>query len=228
MSKENFSFKKTWNWIWNSNSVLSWIVALILIFIFVKFIFFPVLSFIMGTPLPLAGVESSSMDHQVIRDEFGLNLCGKKYSEKKYFDFDGYWENCGEWYENNGITKKDFSKFSLKNGFKKGDIVIVWGRFEPEIGNIIIFSPNKDSIAPRPIVHRIVEIDERVIKTKGDHNKEQLTKSNNIYRTDETTISKEQIIGKVIFKIPYLGWFKIWAVELLRFFIEYKNDVTLE
>ncbi len=212
------SFKKTWHWIWNSDSLLSWIVALIIIFIFVKYIFFPILSLVMGTSLPLAGVESSSMDHQIVNDDFGnLNLCGAQYSdeEKEYVDFNEYWELCGNWYEEHNISKETFLTFDLKNGFKKGDILIVWGRFSPGIGDIIIFKPNEDSRAPRPIVHRIIKIDNSIIQTKGDHNREQLSRENNVYKTDETEISEEQIIGKVIFKIPYLGWFKIWVMELI-------------
>jgi len=218
--------KKSWNWIWNSDSILSWIVALILIFLIVKFIFFPTLSLIFGTSLPLAGVESSSMDHQIVKDDSGiLSLCGEIYSKQQkqeigYTDFNKYWEICGDWYvSNKHITKPVFEKFSMKNGFRKGDIIIVWGRFTPKIGDIIIFKPNPDSTAPRPIIHRIVEINEEgIIQTKGDHNKEQLTSSNNFYKTDETNIKKSQIIGKAIFKIPYLGWIKIWFTELINIF----------
>lgn len=215
------NFKKAWNWIWSSDSFLSWIVALIVIFIFVKFIFFPVLSLIMGTPLPLAGVESSSMDHQIVKDDFGnLGLCGNGFSKenKQYLDFDDYWNECGNWYENNQITKDKFSKFPLKNGFSRGDIVIVRGRFNPKIGDVIIFKPNPESTAPRPIIHRIVKIENGLIQTKGDHNKEQLTVSNNIYKTDETIITENQIIGKAFLKIPYLGWPKIWLVEFMKLF----------
>jgi hypothetical protein len=171
----------------------------------------------MGTSLPLAGVESSSMDHQIVVDDFGaLNLCGHSYQEKekKYLSFDEYWELCGTWYETHNITQEAFSLFPLKNGFKKGDIVVVWGRFIPRVGDIIIFKPNEGSRAPRPIVHRIVAINNGIIETKGDHNAEQLTSSNNIFGTDETSITQEQIIGKVIFKIPYLGWLKIFVMEL--------------
>jgi signal peptidase I len=218
--------KKSWNWIWNSDSIWSWIVALILIFLIVKFIFFPTLSLIFGTSLPLAGVESSSMEHQIIKDDSGvLSLCGEIYSKEqkkeiRHIDFDKYWDMCGDWYiDNKHITKPVFEKFSMKNGFSKGDIIIVWGRFTPKIGDIIIFKPNSDSTAPRPIIHRIVEINEQgIIQTKGDHNKEQLTSSNNLYQTDETNIKKEQIIGKAIFKIPYLGWIKIWFTELINIF----------
>lgn len=219
--------KKTWNWIWNSDSFLSWLVALVLIFIFVKFIFFPVLSLIFGTSLPLAGVESSSMDHQIVEDDSGrLNLCGNSYSkeEKIYISFDDYWEICGDWYEDHEISKENFSEFSLKNGFRKGDIILVWGRFEPEVGDIIIFKPNPGSTAPRPIIHRIVEVreenGEKIYETKGDHNEFQLTSSNNFYSTDETNIKENQILGKAILRIPYLGWPKIWLVELLKLFFK--------
>ena len=217
--------KKTWKWVWNSDSIWSWVVALVIIFIAVKFIFFPILSFIMGTSLPLAGVESSSMDHQIVKNGNGggsISLCGVPYTKenKQHINFDEYWEICGSWYENNvDITKETFSKFSLKNGFKKGDIIIIWGRFTPKLGDIIIFQPNPDSLAPRPIIHRIVNINEdEIIQTKGDHNKDQLTKSNNRYNTDETNINQNQIIGKAIIKVPYLGWVKIWFTDLINAF----------
>ena len=109
--------KKTWNWIWNSDSILSWIVALILIFLIVKFIFFPTLSLIFGTSLPLAGVESSSMDHQIVKEDSGiLTLCGEIYSEEQkkeinHINFNEYWNRCGNWYVNNKhITKPIFEK----------------------------------------------------------------------------------------------------------------------
>ena len=217
MANKNWqNIKKIWNWIWNSDSILSWVVALVLIFVFVKFIFFPFLSLVMGTTLPLAGVESSSMDHQIV----GFSLCGNIYSkdEKSYINFDRYWEECGGWYEEKGISKEIFSGFSLKNGFRKGDIILVWGRFEPKLGNIIIFKANPESIAPRPIIHRIVSIEDGIIETKGDHNVGQLITSNNNYRTDETNIKDDQIIGKALFKIPYLGWPKIWLVDFFKLF----------
>jgi len=205
---------KAWRWIWDSDSIWSWIIALLLIFVFVKFIFFPSLSLITGSSLPLAGVESSSMDHQIVKDDYSsLNLCGKVYSqdEKQYIDFDEYWDRCGNWYEGRNITKKQFEGFSLKNGFAKGDIIIVWGRFTPKVGDIVIFKPSSDSSAPRPIIHRIVKIENNIIQTKGDHNGEQLTSTNNNYRTDETKIKPEQLVGKAVFKIPYLGYVKIFT-----------------
>src|SRR3989344_799056 len=114
--------KQFWNWVWHSDSILSWLVALIFIFIFVKFIFFPTLSLVMGTELPLAGVESSSMDHHITQDSINrLSLCGRSFSERESINFDRYWDICGEWYEDRGITKDQFKTFPLKNGFSKGD-----------------------------------------------------------------------------------------------------------
>ncbi|MFA5855860.1 MAG: S26 family signal peptidase [Candidatus Pacearchaeota archaeon] len=219
MSNEFFkNIRKMWRWIWDSDSILSWLVALVVIFVIVKFIFFPTLSLIMGTTLPLAGVESSSMDHQIVKDDLGrYALCGEYFSENQvnHVDFDEYWKNCGEWYEKRDLTKEEFSKFTLKNGFRKGDIIIVWGRFKPKIGDIIIFKPNQDSFAPRPIIHRVVTMENGFIQTKGDHNQDQLVAGNNNYRTDETKIKEDQVIGKAIFKIPYLGYIKIWASEFV-------------
>ncbi|MBT4165691.1 S24/S26 family peptidase [archaeon] len=224
-SKKDFneiksSIKKAWKWIWNSDSILSWIVALGFIFVVVKFVFFPGLSLIMGTSLPLAGVESSSMDHQIVKDDLGrLNLCGNSYSssEKEWINFNEYWDACGDWYDDVDISKNEFSDFSLKNGFRKGDIIIVWGRFSPKVGDVVIFQPNSGSLAPRPIIHRIVSIDgDGVIATKGDHNAGQLNGNNNYYKTDETNIGESQLIGKAVLKVPYLGWVKIWFVDLVK------------
>ncbi|MEK6935224.1 MAG: S24/S26 family peptidase [Nanoarchaeota archaeon] len=221
--KENI--KKWWNWVWHSDSILSWIIALVIIWIFIKFIFFPGLSLIFGTSLPLAGVESSSMDHYIIKDDSNrLTLCDKIYSSEEknkigFMSFEKYWENCGSWYENKDISKQQFSKFTLKNGFSKGDVIVVWGRLTPKIGDIIIFKPSQDSTAPRPIIHRIVKINEDgTYQTKGDHNGQQLTSSNNVYKTDETNIQQNQIIGKAIIKIPLLGYPKIWVTNFINAF----------
>jgi len=228
--------KKAWNWVWNSDSILSWIVALILIFILIKFVFFPLLSLIFGTSLPLAGVESSSMDHQPTKKclaydleencmSWGYILCQETYTkqEKKqlgYFNFDEYWDVCGDWYiDNKHITPQIFEKYSMHNGFKKGDIIIVWGRFTPKLGDIIIFQPIPPSIAPRPIIHRIIDInDDNTYQTKGDHNHGQLSGRAEDKYTDETNIKQEQIIGKAVIKIPYLGWIKIWFTDLFNMF----------
>src|SRR3989344_3625023 len=56
-------FRKIWNFLWKEDSFLSWITFLLVVFIFIKFIFFPSISFIAGTSLPIVIVESCSMYH---------------------------------------------------------------------------------------------------------------------------------------------------------------------
>jgi hypothetical protein len=226
MKKEGI--KKFWDWIWNSDSFWSYVVFFILVFIVIKYIFFPLLGIALGSQLPLAIVESSSMDHHFIKycvstNEVGVcqeystdyELCGKKVGEKISMDLNGYWVNCGSWYrENTDIDKEQFSDFAFKNGFSKGDILILWGWKEPEIGDVLLFKANKESLAPRPIIHRVTSLDP--LQTKGDHNEGQLTKDNNIYKTDETTINEEQVIGIAVARIPWIGWVKLGVVELFN------------
>lgn len=72
MSQTNFIGKmrlywdKLWYILWKDNSVKGWIISILFIFLFMKFIFFPTISFVTGTALPLAIVESCSMYHEGI------------------------------------------------------------------------------------------------------------------------------------------------------------------
>ena len=184
MAKE---LKKIWNFLWKSDSIWSWIVDLILAFIIVKFVFFPLLSLIFASSLPLVVVESTSMLH--------------------VSNFDGFWSDYGAFYEDVGIAKEEFSNFPLKNGFDKGDIMIIQGEKNYKTGEIIVFRIPGQST---PIIHRIIKIEEGNYSTKGDHNPYQLSY--------EKEIQKSQVVGKAIGKIPYLGWLKLVFVELFRAF----------
>ncbi|MFH1801841.1 MAG: hypothetical protein ABH864_00135 [archaeon] len=175
----------------------SWAVSLILLVVLIRFVFFPVLSFATGSGLPLVVIESCSMYHETS-------------------NFDTWWNDHSEWYETHGIKKPDFREFSFRNGLNKGDIIIVWGHSDYGVGDVIIFEPNSDSTAPHPIIHRIVGEDP--YETKGDHNLGQLTTENplNSQNIDETNISEAQIVGKSVFRIPYLGWIKLIFFEPFR------------
>jgi hypothetical protein len=175
----------------------SWLVSLVLLVILIRFVFFPLLSLATGSTLPLVVIESCSMYHETS-------------------NFDDWWNDHSDWYEKNGIKKTDFREFPFKNGLNKGDIIVVWGYSQYEIGDIIIFEPNLDSSAPHPIIHRIVA--ENPYQTKGDHNFAQLVGGNpaNPQNIDETNIYEEQIIGKSVLRIPYLGWIKLIFFEPFR------------
>ena len=184
------SLKKFWAFL-QEDSWQSWVVSLILIIIIIKFVFFPLLSFVTGTTLPLVVVESCSMYHES--------------------NFETWWGQNGAYYESRNITKEQFYDFKMKNGLNKGDILIVTGENEPEIGDIIVF----EAKSRHPLIHRIISLDPT--GTKGDHNTAQLVLGNNQYGIDETSINQEQIIGKASFKvIPLLGWIKLIWFEPLR------------
>ncbi len=193
--------KRFWKWIWHSDSFLSWIVALIFAFIIVKFIFFPSLSFLLATKLPLVVVESGSMHHP---GTFTGNVIGAQDS------FELWWNQAKDWYEARGIDKEEAESWPLRTGLEKGDIVVVYGYGKPEVGDIIIFNANQ----AHPIIHRIIKIEtinnQVVYSTKGDNNPDQ------IYI--EKSIPEDAIIGKSAFKIPKLGWLKLFFVEILSGF----------
>ncbi|MEM2956353.1 MAG: signal peptidase I [Candidatus Pacearchaeota archaeon] len=184
---KNNTLKKIWYFLWESNSLLSWIADLILAFIIVKFIFFPLLSLIFASSLPMVVVESTSMLHET--------------------NFDQFWQQYGSFYEKIGITKESFINFPLKNGFDKGDIMIIQGKKDYEVGDVIVFRIHQQ---PTPIIHRIINKTNDTYSTKGDHNPYQLSY--------EKEIKKEQVVGKAIARIPWLGWIKLIFVDFFKMF----------
>jgi|SRR3989338_698672 len=142
-----YDIKKFWRFL-KEDSWQSWLVSIILIIIFIKLIFFPILSLITSTSLPLVVVESCSMYHES--------------------SFEEWWNKNSAWYGSKNIQKSDFESFPLKNGLNKGDIVFVLGKENYNEGDIIIFkAPTK-----HPLIHRVITTNP--ISTKGDHNTNQL------------------------------------------------------
>lgn len=173
--------KRFWAFL-REDSWSSLIVSLILIFVFIRFVFFPVVGFALGAELPLVVVESCSMYHEQ--------------------GFEGWWGQNELWYDQEDINKSDFESFSFKNGVDKGDVILVWGRDQPEVGDVIIFH----SSYTYPLIHRVV--DTNPLSTKGDHNPTQLVA--------EKDIPKDAVIGKAVLRVPLLGWIKLIFFEALK------------
>ncbi|MCX6746607.1 MAG: signal peptidase I [Candidatus Pacearchaeota archaeon] len=197
-------FKKFWFLLWEDNSIKGWIFSMIFLFIFIKFIFFPVLNFATGTSLPLAIVESCSMYHQ-----------GNVFS-----NFNNWFGRHDAKYQGFDISKDKFGDFWFKRGFSKGDILFLI-KASPEklkVGDVIAFiSGNKKT----PVIHRIIKIEEengiRTFTTIGDNNDQMLVPGNNVAGIDEREIKQEQLVGKAVFRIaPYLGWLKLIFFEGLK------------
>jgi len=197
-------FKKFWFLLWRDNSFKGWIFSLVFLFVFVKFIFFPVLSFVTGTPLPLAIVESCSMYHQ----------------DSLFSGFDSWFDRHESKYEEINIIKEDFQGFTLRRGFNKGDILFIIGANPEKLktGDVILFnSQNKKN----PVIHRIIKIEEKdgekIFTTMGDNNNQILTPENNMAGIDEREIKKEQLVGKAVFRVvPWFGWVKLIFFEYSR------------
>ncbi len=229
MKKKEFKklLKKTWHFVWEDNSIWSWLVNVILAFIIIKFIVYPGLGFFLSTTHPVVAVVSSSMEHNTVLscagngnsllnnkkcEEPKYSMCGNVYDGKKYFNIDEYWQECGSWYEKNGIDKDKFAGFSFKDGFNKGDIMILIGKDmeEIEIGDVIVFKSSKKD----PIIHRVVKKNDNgkiTLQTKGDNNADSI-KNNAL---DETNIGKAVLIGKAVFRVPFLGYIKILFVDYI-------------
>ena len=121
MDKKKFKklLKKTWWFIWEDDSIWSWIVNIILAFVLIKFIVYPGLGFLLSTSYPIVAVVSSSMEHDG--------------------SFDNWWGGQEKWYLNNEISKDEFASFNFRNGFNKGDIMVLYGKkpSDIEVGEVI-------------------------------------------------------------------------------------------
>ncbi len=190
----------------NEDSWKSWIVCLIFLLILIKFVFFPVLSLIMNVSqinVPIVIIESGSMCHK--QGEIGNILLLES-------NFESWWEGSKTWYEDNNITKQEFSNFKFRTGMGVGDMIVLSNRHNIEVGDIIVFKPNPEARSEKPIIHRVVSItkenNQKIYSTKGDSNPNQLTIDSRD-RIDETKIYEEQIVGKAVMRIPRAGLLKV-------------------
>jgi signal peptidase len=204
---------KIWYFIWEDDSILSWIVNIVLAFVIIKFLFYPGLGFLLGTNLPIVAVVSKSMEHR----DYNNAMCGKQVLYYRN-NLDNYWKVCGDWYENMNISKSEFSSYSLKNGFNKGDLMILIGK-KPEnikIGDVIVYSAKRPDIKRDPIIHRVIDKWGRnntyFFQTKGDNNPSVI----NDTVIGEQEIHEDRVLGNAVVRIPLLGYVKIIFVELIK------------
>ncbi len=197
--------KRFWKFFWHEDSVSSWVANIIVAFILIRYVVYPVLGVVLGTSYPIVAVISESMEH-------GLHnqiICGQSLDDFQE-SFPNYWQYCGEWYEERNISYEQFKQFPLKSGFNKGDVIILW-RADSEnlkVGDVLVYSGGR----AQPIIHRIVKLwdedGQNYYQTKGDHNKG--------FNPGEERISENQIFGKGMMRLPYLGWLKILFVDAVK------------
>jgi signal peptidase I len=162
--------------------------TLLIAFITIKYLFFPLLTLLTGTTLPLVIVESCSMYHH--DDGFNLSFTSSSV------------------YDKYNITIDDTSNWDFQNGFSKGDIIFVVG-IKPDkvkVGDVVIFEAG----ARYPLIHRLVDADEP-FATKGDND---ITNTRQL--ENEKSINADQLMGKALFRVRGLGWIKLIFYEPLR------------
>ncbi len=147
-------------------------IAEIILAVFAAWVFYQLLIFALGTPMPVVSVVSQSMYHQK--------------------NFDGWWNSSGGYYERIGLGSEDFKKFTAANGLSRGDLLVV-SRGDYKIGDVVLY--NRPEVR-YTIVHRIAAEKNGGFVIKGDNNAAE----------DPGTVKKEQIIGKVVFAMPMLGY----------------------
>lgn len=145
----------------------------------IAWLFYQGLVFATGTDLPIVSVVSGSMYHNN--------------------NFDNWWEESRGYYESVDISKESFLTYTLSNGLSRGDLLFVITD-EVKVGDIVVYDPNSDCFSSGgPIVHRIVDIRDGKIITKGDN---EITNT----KEDRCSVSQQNIKGKVVFGIPLLGY----------------------
>jgi len=192
--------KGLWYFIWDSNSIWSWMINIILAFILIKFVVYPLLGLVLATNYPIVAVVSGSMEHEGSFDDW--------WSSQATCSIDDCTQSI--YYNNFNISKEEFRNFRFKNGFNMGDIMVLRGS-SPEnikVGDVLVFKAGR----PDPIIHRVIKVWEKdgtyYYQTKGDHNTDSFSS------LDEDEIHEDRVVGKAVARIPLLGWIKIAAVKL--------------
>ncbi len=187
--------KKIWHFIWDDNSIWSWIVNVIIAFVLIKFIVYPGLGLALGTSHPIVAVVSGSMVHEK--------------------DFDSWWDENSAFYTRYKVSRDMFEDFPMRDGFNKGDIIILRNANNVSVGDVIVFRSSR----PDPIIHRVISVKngpKPVFTTKGDHNSQPIQEPG----LDEYNVLSDSVIGKSFIRIPLIGYIKIWFVEIIQTFLD--------
>jgi hypothetical protein len=194
--------KKVWHFIWHEESIWSWIVNVVLAFVLIKFIVYPALGFALGTTHPVVAVVSSSMEHRGTLDAWwGEPRCCRTSCLERF--------SQSEVYGKFGIDRAAFGAYPFRNGFNKGDLMVLASPKALKEGDIAVFAT---SMRGDPVIHRVIDVQARdgrtILTTKGDFNCD--------LHAFEREVPQEAVVGRAVLRIPLLGWIKIGAVELIN------------
>ena len=208
---------RVWRYLWHDTSWHSLVVSTIVFFLFLRFVFYPFLAFLFGSPLPVVAVVSESMEHRAtFHPARGWWICTADHLQPRMLSLEEYWSYCGAWYEEHNISLHDFATFPFPNGFNRGDVMIITRPRNIRVGDVIVYLTYNNV----PVIHRVVEIrhtpEGRVFLVKGDHNPYPIQSLQPPFVTDETRIPENRVIGKAWVRIPYLGLPRLWLARLFN------------
>ncbi len=108
-------------------------------------------------------------------------------------------KNFLPWLLANGFNSTEIATMPYQNGLNKGDIAVVCGRCALNLGDVVVYRAPNGLV----IVHRLVGKTEDGYITKGDRNP----------APDPWAVKPEWIYGKVILRIPLIGWPRVLLTE---------------
>ena len=85
---------------------------------------------------------------------------------------------------------------SMEPNVKAGGIVVVKSVSNYSVGDVITFRVDQSSQDTPPTTHRVAEVHDNELITKGDANED----------SDREAILKSQVLGRAVFTLPYLGY----------------------
>lgn len=183
------------------------------------FLIYQLLGFILGTSLPLATVVSGSMEPSFFRGDIIIISSAKNLkSEIVTIDENIASRNITEFLKINSYTNE--------YGIKEAKEIIINGQTinvleAPKNKNsVVVF---KSNLTGKDIIHRVVlkieANDGTFVLTKGDNNKtnfliDQQCEITGNFVTNGcihvSAIEKEELLGKKIGRIPYIGYLKLF------------------
>ena len=92
---------------------------------------------------------------------------------------------------------------SMEPKIKVYDVVVdlnIFNQNNIKVGDVITFISNSNISKGLTVTHRVVEV-----INNADGTKSYVTKGDNNIKTDQATVNYNEVLGKVLFKIPQLG-----------------------
>lgn len=95
---------------------------------------------------------------------------------------------------------------SMQPHLNPGDMVVVYGAEweDIQVSDVVVYRTDQAAI---PIIHRVIAKNASALETKGDNNPGQLP--------FERHVTREQVLGKTVFALPFVGYVKLIPYCLL-------------